>query len=147
MQQEYFREHQKHLHQLYTERNTDIDGRPLEFSKVVWFNFGVGEEPVNGAIEKREHPQQVWVRYTYNPSETPRKVSFYKKSRVNYCLQYPPPPLYEYYPLPIKAAKAADLKKLAVQYLPSSARDMYIDLPVVEGDICESEDSDCSMHA
>ena len=81
MQQEYFRDHRKHLCQMYTKRDKDRDGRPLEFSKVVCFNFGVGEESVNGAIVKRQHPQEVWVWNTYDLSETPRKVS-YKKSRV-----------------------------------------------------------------
>ena len=143
MQQEYFRDNRKHLCQMYAKHDKDRDGRPLQFSKVVWFNFGVGEEHENGAIVKREHPQEVWVRNTYDLSETPRKVFYYKKSRVSYCLQYPPPPQYEHYPLPIKAAKAADLKKLAIQYLPNIAKDMYIDLPVTgESDRSESEDSD-----
>ena len=41
------------------------------------------------------------------------------------------------YPLPIKAAKAADLKKLATQYLPANTRGMYIDLPTVKEDVEE----------
>ena len=98
---------------------------------------------MDGAIVEREHPQEVWVRYSYDLCESPRKVSFYKKSRISYCLQYPPPQQYEHYPLPIKAAKAADLKKLAIQYLPSTVKDMYMDLPVTEyTDTSSSEDSD-----
>ena len=102
MQQELFCNHQIQLRQLYTERTKDVDGKPLEFSKVVWSNFGFGEEVVNGVIQQREHPQEVWVRYTYDVSEMPRRVSFHKKSRVNYCLLHLPPPLYQRYPLPIK---------------------------------------------
>ena len=56
---------------------------------------------------------------------------FHARSQKVSCEQYLPQ-LYERYPLPIKAAKAADLKKLASQYVPASARDMYIDLPTVE---------------
>ena len=32
----------------------------LEFSKVMWFNFSIGEELVNGVMEKREHSKEVW---------------------------------------------------------------------------------------
>ena len=43
-------------------------------------------------------------------------------------------------PLPIKAAKAADLRKLATEYLPNTAKGVYIDLPAVadetDSDIC-----------
>ena len=141
MKQDCFRNHRDHLRQLYTERNKADDGRPLEFSKVMWFNFGTGEEIVAGDRVEQEHPNEVWVRYTYDPSETPRKVSFYKKSRVNIPLCHLPPQLYQGYPLPIKAAKAADLKKLATQYLPADTRGMYIDLPTVEEDVkeCDSD--------
>ena len=62
MQQGCFHNHRDHLRHLYTERNKAEDGKPLEFSKVVWFNFGIGEECVNGVLEKREHPKEVWVR-------------------------------------------------------------------------------------
>ena len=89
---------------MYTKRDKDKNGNPLEFSKAVWFNFGIGEEVVDGSLVQAEHPQEVWVRFTYSPSETPRKVSFFKKSRICYTLQHLPPVLYEQYPLPIKAA-------------------------------------------
>lgn len=140
MKQEYFGNHRNHLHQMYTERNKTDDGRPLEFSKVLWFNFGIGEQLVNGAIERTEHPKEVWVRYTYDLSETPRKVT-YKKSRFTFNLQHSPPSLYQSYPLPVKAAKAADLKTLATKYVPSGVRDMYIDLPTVE-EVDSDSDSD-----
>ena len=58
MKQELFRNHQIQLRQIYTERTKDVNGKPLEFSKVVWFNFGIGEV-VNGVIQKLEHPQEV----------------------------------------------------------------------------------------
>ena len=140
MHQDCFGNHRDHLRHMYTERNKDVEGKPLEFSKVLWFNFGVGEMLVNGAVERRQHPQEVWARYTYDLSETPRRVSFYKKSNFKVHLQHFPPPLYASYPLGIKAAKAADLKKLAMKYLPDTAKDMYLDLPAIE--LEESEDSD-----
>ena len=94
MQQELFHNHQIQLRNIYTERTKDVDGKSLEFSKVVWFNFGIGEEVVNGVTQKREHSQEVWVRYTYDVSEMPRRASFHKKSHVNYCILHLPPPLY-----------------------------------------------------
>lgn len=81
---------------MYTEPNKVEDGKLLEFSKVVWFNFGIGEELVDGDTIEREHPYTVQVWYTYNPSETPRKVS-YKKSCVNIPLGHIPPELYQTY--------------------------------------------------
>lgn len=132
MQQENFHDHRSHLHSLYTERNKDANGVPLEFTKVVWFNFGIGEESVDGTLEMKEHFNEVWVRYTYDVSEIPRKVSFYKRTRGSISF-HAPAQLYRQYPLPIKAAKATDLAKLASQYVPASIKNMYIGLPTIEG--------------
>ena len=30
-----------------TQRNRDLDNKPLDFSKCLWFDFGVGERIVN----------------------------------------------------------------------------------------------------
>ena len=96
-----------------------------------------------GATVKRDHPQEVWVRNTYDLSETTRKVSFFRKSHVSYCLQHPPPPRYKLYPLLIKAAKAADLRKVTLQYLPNTCKEMYTGYPANEdSDRSESDDSD-----
>lgn len=65
-------------------------------AKFVWFNFGIGEELVDGYTIERKHPYTVQVWYTYNPSETPCKVS-YKKSCVNIPLGHIPPELYQTY--------------------------------------------------
>ena len=45
---------------------------------------------------------------------------------IIHFLQFPSQSLYKQYPLPIKSAKA---RKLALEYLPGLAKDMYIDLP------------------
>ena len=37
-----FYDHWSYLHNMYAERKTDIDECEVEFSKVLWFNFGVG---------------------------------------------------------------------------------------------------------
>ena len=70
-QQVNFHEHRSYLHNLYTEQNKDASGTTLEFSKVLLFNFGVGEELVNGTLEMKEHFDEVWVRYTHHISEIP----------------------------------------------------------------------------
>ena len=107
MKQEYFRNHRDHLRQMYTERSKGEDGKPLEFSKDMWFNFdfGIGEECVDGVKKRVEHPKVVWYGYTHDVYETPRVVSFYQKSHVSIQVQNVPPMLYDHYPLPIKAAK------------------------------------------
>ena len=142
IQQDFFRNHRDHLRQIFTERNKADDGNALEFSKVVWFNFGIGEECVNGVMKKIEHPKVVWVRYTHDLYETPHKVSFYKKSNFSIHIQPVPPLLYQCYPLPIKAAKANDLQTLATQYLPSDAKGLYINLPTIREECLQETDSD-----
>ena len=65
---------------MYVERNKDINGLNIEFSKVVWFNFGIGEELVEGnVLQKKKHPLETWLRYSYDP----QKVSYLKKQIFN----------------------------------------------------------------
>ena len=72
------------------------------------------------------------MKYGYNLHMT--LLKFHEKchsirSHIIHFLQFPPPSLYKQYPLPIKPAKARNLKKLALECLPGSTKDMYIDLP------------------
>ena len=64
---------------MYTQRNKDEMNEPLDFQKIVWFNFGRGEKLVNGQLVEIDHPIVVWVRKTYDIKEEPRIVSFFKK--------------------------------------------------------------------
>ena len=58
---------------MYAERKTDIDECEVEFSKMLWFNFGLGEErTAPGLLQEKKHPQEVWIRYTHEPSEKPK---------------------------------------------------------------------------
>ena len=79
MEQQSFRNYRKHLRKLYTEGCKDADGRPLDFASAVRFNFGRGEKMVHGKLVMFEHPNEAWVRHTYDVSETPRCVSFRKR--------------------------------------------------------------------
>lgn len=44
MEQSSFHDYRQHLRKLYTERTRDLDKKPLDFSSIVWFNFGRGIE-------------------------------------------------------------------------------------------------------
>jgi hypothetical protein len=136
MQQEYFRDYWSYLHHMYTDRNKDTSGQSIEFSKVVWFNFGIGEEidDTCTTLYQKEHPTEVWLRYSYDPAEHPIEVSYLKKSNLQLNLCNLPPLLYSDYPLPTKPAKASDLKKLAIEYLPTCAKNICIDLPALQVD-------------
>lgn len=139
MKQEFFRDFRQHFRQMYTERNKDSSNEPLDFQKIVWFNFGKGEKKVDGKLLALDHPKDVWVRYTYDVKENPRSVSFFKK-RNCHELDTPPPLRYDSYPIPIKRAKAADLKKLVYEYVPKQYRAFYAEMPTVESGDDSDED-------
>lgn len=132
MEQSGFYDHWSYLRNMYAERKTDIDECEVEFSKVLWFNFGVGEElTAAGILQEKKHPQEVWIRYTHDPFERPKKMSFKKKSNVHYIPLFPAQ-LYDGNPLPIKPAKASDLKKLAKDYLPESVMCFYMNIQTLD---------------
>ena len=133
MKQHFFRDYHSHLRKLYTERNKDEDKQNLDFKNIVWFNFGKGEKEVDGKMLLCDHPKEVWVRYSYNVRENPRRVSFFKK-RHRETLDVAPPILYSLYPIPIKKAKADDLKKLVSDYVPNAYQPFYSNLPVTDED-------------
>ena len=136
MKQEAFRDYRSYLRNRYTERSKDSSDQPLDFSNIQWFNFGKGEKMVDGKLTIFEHPTEVWVRHGYNPSESPRCVSFFKKKGVQ-ASEEMPPPLYPYYPIPIKEAKCADLRKLVSRYVPERHQEFYQEMVAEEGDCCD----------
>ena len=121
-------------------KESDIDEVNVEFSKIVWFNFGIGEEVVDSRLQEKEHISEVWVRYTHDISEKPRKISFQKRSNVHFNLWHLPSSLYTSKPLPVKSAKASDLRKLAMDYIPSTAKSMYMNIPPVESTSTYADD-------
>ena len=138
MEQQSFRNYREHLRKLYTERSKDADGRSLDFASAVWFNFGRGEKMVHGKLVMFEHPNEAWVRHTYDVSETPRCVSFRKRRGVQEGIDSPPPLLYDHYPIRIKRAKADDLRTLVSKYVPEAYQDFYSELPATD----DTSDSD-----
>ena len=94
----------------------------------------MGEKLVDGKQVELEHLNEVWIRHTYNVDEAPQQVSYFKKRGVQLGIDGPPPPLYEYYPIPIKKAKADDLKKLVADYIPGDYQSFYSKLSTVDSD-------------
>ena len=64
---------------------------------------------------------------SHDANEPSHKVVYLKKSNMQLNIQDLPP---NTYPLPIKQAKADDLKKLAQNYVPEPAKNMYMDLQI-----------------
>ena len=104
-----------------------MEKKPLNFNSSAWFNFGCGENVTSGTAELFQHPREVWVRHSYDVSKTPHCVSYFKQ-RGSSELIWHPPPLYQRYPIPIKKAKADDLRKL-LAYIPSEYHSFYANLP------------------
>ena len=52
MQQSKFRDFRRHLRNWYTERSKDVDNK----------------------LSSLEHPNEIWVRHTYNANEVPQRV-------------------------------------------------------------------------
>lgn len=137
MEQSSFRNYRQHLRKIYTERSQDIEKKPLDFSGCLWFNFGKGEKMVEGQPVSFEHPSEVWVRHTYDVTETPQRVSYYKKRGTQGGMDSNPPPLYQCYPLPLKKAKVDDLRKLVSSYVPAEHQEFFAELPYDE---CSSDE-------
>lgn len=71
------------------------------------------------------------MRYTYDVSETPQCVSFRKQRGVQEGIDSPPPPLYDHYPIPIKRAKADELKTQLLKYVPAAYQDSTLMIQIV----------------
>lgn len=140
MKQSSFRDdYRQHLRKIYTERSQDLDKQPLDFSCNVWFNFGKGEKILEGRVVMVDHPKEVWVRHMYSITETPKRVSYFKKRGVLSGMDIKPPPLYQQYPIPVKKPKADDLRKLVTNFVPSKYQHFYVELPT---DGSDSSDTD-----
>ena len=62
--------------------------------------------------------------------EQPRRVCYYKKRNQEELGSTPL--LYTKNPIPIKKAKAEDIRKLVSEYLPPEHRDFYANMPAIE---------------
>ena len=112
------------LSKQYTHRKKDADKKPVLTSMAVCMNFGQGED-TSGELKK--HPNEVWLRYSYNTDEPWSKVSLLKGRKRS------PPSrvvaLLEKYPNghAIKSKKLEELEKM-IPFLPTENRQFYLDL-------------------
>ena len=108
----------------FTHRKKDSNGKPVLISKALWMNFGQGQD-ICGSV--KNHPNEVWLRYSYDPDEPWSKVSLLKgrkKSPPSTKISVP-----EKYPKghSIKQKKLDDLQKM-IPFLPQESRQFYFDL-------------------
>ena len=69
----------------HTQRKKDTNKYPVLISKATWMNFGPTTDN-SGKIQR--HPNEVWLRYSYDASEVWSKVSLLKgrkKVQPSYC--------------------------------------------------------------
>ena len=66
------------LDKKFTRRKKDVSGRQVLISKVTWMNFGEAVINKSGREVTEEHPNEVWLRYTYVSAESWSKVSLLK---------------------------------------------------------------------
>ena len=118
----------------FTLQKKDSNGSPVLLSRANWLNFGEGEE--NGEVVS--HPQEYWMRSSFNTQEPWQKVCILKGR----CKLLPPSdiPFSKLYPdgHPINP-KIADLQ-LMIPYLPCSARAFYASLK--DHPICDTRSAD-----
>lgn len=124
----------------FTHRKKDTDKKPVLISKAMWMNFGQGRD-TSGKV--KNHPNEVWIRYSYDTDEPWRKLSLLKGRKKLPPLL--PTTLLMKYPCghSIKPKKLEDLRKM-IPFLPVENRQFYFDLldrepPEISR---ESEDSD-----
>ena len=107
----------------YTNWKKDEAKLPILISKALWMNFGQTED--SGIVEK--HPNQLWLKYLYQPEEPWHKVSLLKgrnKTPRSATIVLPGKYMHGY---TIKEIKLADLKSM-VPFLPPMHCQFYTDL-------------------
>ena len=74
-------------------------------------------------------------------------VSFRKKRGAQKGIDSLPPPLYDCYPIPIKKAKADDLRSLVSRYVPTAYQAFYSELPTTDDDDSDSDTDSSGGHS
>lgn len=139
MEQSSFRDYRRHLRKLYTERSHDINKQPLDFSRILWFNFGKGEKVQDGKVIVVDHPQKVWARHTYN-HRISKTCIVLQKNRNSIWYRREASATVQAIPYPIKKPKADDLHKLVSEFVPSDHQEFYAELPTNGFESSDSED-------
>ena len=115
------------LEKQFTRRKKSTDGEDVLISKVTWMNFGQASVNYRGATIVKNHPDEVWLRYTYVSAEPWSKVSILKgrkKQQPNVDVCVP-----QLYPNGhgIKPKKCEDLQKM-IPYIPTEHHSFYEEL-------------------
>ena len=85
------------------------------------------------------HASEVWVKYTSSDTEEWSKFQILKKGAT---ASLPSPQLRKYRtPVPIKATKAADVRKIVDKYVPAEYKGFYDDIQSA-GVSSETDDGD-----
>ena len=87
----------------------------------------VEKKMVSDTPKLLDHPREVWVRHSYDVSETPQRASYFKRRGVQHGIDIELSALYQQYPIPIRKAKADDLGKL-LAYIPAEYQFFYFNL-------------------
>ena len=108
----------------HTQRKKDANGKSVLISKAVWMNFGQAEEVAGGHQHMRKHPNEVWIRYSFNLDEPWSKLNLLKgrkkmqpSSSLSLPVKYPNGH-------PLNPNKIADLQRM-VPFLPEEYRQFY----------------------
>lgn len=125
IKQKDFKSWKTHLDRKYCLQRKDTDGNPVRFQQIHRFNIGWGSEhdPNTGQSVMTNHPDHIWLKTSHDPSQLWQKVAIKLKAPLTSL----PPTLYTS-PIPLKAAKVEDLKKIAEKHLPEPQRSFYFNL-------------------
>ena len=67
----------------YVSRNEDLQHEKFEVKEIAWINVGIGEQPDDrGNLKVVDHPDCAFVRFTIDPKQQPRLVSYTKKRQA-----------------------------------------------------------------
>ena len=115
------------LEKEYTRRKKDSSKKPVLISKVAWMNFGQAVTTKDGQELIEEHPNEVWLRGSYDESEEWLKVSLLKgRKRTQPNVDFALPKMYPSGHA-VNPKKIGDLEKM-IPFLPLEYRQFYVDL-------------------
>ena len=120
------------LEKKHTRRKQDLSKRQVLISKVTWMNFGEAIVNKSGKEVTQEHPNEVWLRYTYVSAEPWSKVSLLK-GRKKTQLEVDLSALTRLDHAGVNPKKVEDLQKM-LPYIPEEHRPYYRNLPVAKDD-------------
>lgn len=138
MEQSNFSNWKQHLKEKFKISTRDTEGKPVRLREVHWLNFGWGEEvdPTTGAAKMMYHPDQLWMKKSFDRQEPWSKVNIITRTATDQ-----PPPLYDS-PIPLKPKKVKDLKAMGEKHLREPQKFFYLNLAKDAADEDEEVDEE-----